>query len=100
MGLAVVNFARPFDVPSIYEIMPDEVIEAIGQLDIATAEAIVITGTGMATHREIESYAPTSEILIISSNQGIAGPLDEMLRAGSCDPRFGNHRWTEKHGGP
>ena len=87
-------------MPSIYEIISGEVIEAIGQLDIATAEAVVITGTGMATHRAIEFYAPTSEIRIISSNQGIAGLLDEMPRAVSCVPRFGNHRWTEKHGGP
>lgn len=71
-GLAVVDVARPPDVVSIYEIMPDEVIEAIGRLDLATAEAVVMTGTGMATYRAIESCAPTSEIPVISSNQCVA----------------------------
>ena len=71
-GLTVVDVARPDDVVSIYEITPDEVIEAIKRLDKADAEAVVITGTGMASYRAIESYAPTSEIPIVSSNQCVA----------------------------
>lgn len=68
-GLSVVDVARPQDVVSIYEITPEDVIEAIGRLDRASAEAVVITGTGMASYRAIESYAPTSEIPVVSATQ-------------------------------
>jgi maleate isomerase len=71
-GLDVVDVARPPDVVSIYEITPNEVIAAIRRLDAAAAEAVVITGTGMATFRAIETYAPASEIPVISSNQCVA----------------------------
>ena len=68
----MVHVARPRDVISIYEITPDEVIEAVGRLEKTNAEAVVITGTGMASYRAIASYAPTSEIPVISSTQCVA----------------------------
>lgn len=68
-GFAVVDVAKPRDVVSIYEIPSEAVLDAITRLDWGKADAIVLTGTGMATLGALESYAPKSDIPVISANQ-------------------------------
>ena len=68
-GFAVIDVAKPRDVVSIYEIPAQAVLDAIARLDWGKADAIVLTGTGMATLGVLESYAPKSDIPVISANQ-------------------------------
>lgn len=68
-GFAVTAIAKPKDIVSIYEIPRDAVIEAIGSLDTSKADAVLLTGTGMATTAVLEACAPASAIPIVSANQ-------------------------------
>ena len=68
-GLAVTGVVKPRDVVSIYDITPAAVLESIARLDLRSADAVVLSGTGMATLRVLETYAATSEIPVVSANQ-------------------------------
>ena len=68
-GVAVTGVVKPQGVVSIYDITPEAVLKAITSLDLRSAEAILLSGTGMATLRVLEAYAPTSEIPVVSANQ-------------------------------
>lgn len=67
-GLTVVDVAKPPDVVSIYEITPEQVLNCIRRLELKGTEAIVLSGTGMASLRALQSYAPSSAIPVVSSN--------------------------------
>jgi len=68
-GFSVLDVAKPRDIVSIYEIPPDAVLEAMSRLDRGNVDAILLTGTGMATLGALESCSPRSEIPVISANQ-------------------------------
>ena len=68
-GYEVVDVAKPRDVVSIYEIPTEAVLEAIGRLDTTKADAVLLTGTGMATTAALEACAPGSATPFISANQ-------------------------------
>ena len=68
-GLTVTGVVKPRDVVSIYDITPEAVLESIARLDLGSTEAILLSGTGMATLHVLEDYAPRSEIPVVSANQ-------------------------------
>ncbi len=93
-GLTVIGVVKPQGVVSIYDITPEAVLEAITRLDLRSAEAILLSGTGMATLRVLEAHAPTSEIPVVSANQcaawqALSRCIGPRLELGSLAPALG-----------
>jgi maleate isomerase len=67
-GFEVVGIVPLPDVVSIYAVGTDKVVEAAAQLGSSGADAIVLSGTGVATLPAIERLAPSTNVPVISSN--------------------------------
>jgi maleate isomerase len=81
VGLDVVSFARkemdPSDTRAVYKIRAPQVMEAALTLDVAKADAVLLSGTGMPTLRVMPELARKYGKPVLSSNLCLAW---EMLR--------------------
>ncbi len=86
-GFTVAGVEKPRDVVSIYEIAPEDMIEAARRLDLGAADAILLSGTGPPTLRALAAPAPGNGIPILSSNQCVAWQaLSRVAAAGAALP--------------
>ena len=79
-GLEIVAVLPIPDVVSIYAVNTEKVIAAVGALATSGAEAIVLSGTGVATLPAIEKVAGSSAVPVISSNLSLGWWSLETLR--------------------
>lgn len=83
-GFTVAGVEKPRDVVSIYEITPEDVIEAIQRLDLGAADAVLLSGTGPPTLRALAPGATGNGVPILSSNQCVAWhALNRCAQAGA-----------------
>jgi maleate isomerase len=82
-GLDILDIVPLPDVLSIYAVNTDKVVAAVRQLGTSGAEAIVLSGTGVATLPAIEKLAGSMDLPIISSNLSLGWWLLETLGQGS-----------------
>lgn len=75
----VVGVAPIASVVSIYDITDEEVERAIGSLDLTGVEAVVLSGTGMATLGAISKVADEIGIPIVSSTSCTAWWLTRTI---------------------
>jgi maleate cis-trans isomerase len=82
-GLDIVDVLPLPDVVSIYAVNTDKVVAAVRQLGTSGAEAIVLSGTGVATLPAIEKLADTMAVPVISSNLSLGWWVLETLGQGA-----------------
>jgi maleate isomerase len=82
-GFEIVDIVPLPDVVSIYAVNTEKVIAAARQLATSGAEAIVLSGTGVATLSAIEQLAESMPLPVISSNLSLGWWVCERLEQGS-----------------
>jgi maleate isomerase len=78
-GLEIVDIVPLPDVVSIYAVNTDKVVAAARELRTSGAEAIVLSGTGVATLPAIEKLAESMDLPVISSNLSLGWWVLETL---------------------
>jgi maleate cis-trans isomerase len=81
-GLEIVQIVPLPDVVSFYTVTTDKVVRAAEGLRTSGAEAIVLSGTGVATLPAIEKLAETMKLPVISSNLSLGWWVLETLSHG------------------
>ena len=99
-GLEIAAITPLPDVVSIYAIGTDRVVAAIRDLAGSGAEAIVVSGTGVASLPAIEAVADSMAVPVISSNLSLGWWILETLGRGapleSPSPALRSvYRWIE-----
>ncbi len=82
-GFEIAGIVPLPDVVSIYEVNTGKVVAAVRELEKSGAEAIVLSGTGVATLPAIESVAASIEVPVISSNLSLGWWVLEALGQGA-----------------
>lgn len=67
-GHAVTDVVAATEGSSIYAIRADEVLDAVARLDLSGVDAVVLTGTGMATTASIERAGGDFGVPLLSPN--------------------------------
>jgi maleate cis-trans isomerase len=78
-GFEIAEIVRLPDVVSIYAVNTAKVVAAAEQLGTSGAEAIVLSGTGVATLPAIEKLAESMKLPVISSNLSLGWWVLERL---------------------
>jgi maleate isomerase len=81
-GLEIIEIVPLPDVVSFYTVNTDTVVTAAKKLRTSGADAIVLSGTGVATLPAIERLAESMEVPVISSNLSLGWWLLERLGQG------------------
>lgn len=68
----VVTVEDAVSMSSVFDVVAEEVVEAVRKLDLSVLDAVVLTGTGMPTLRAIELLAEDVAVPVISPNVGAA----------------------------
>jgi len=79
LGLEVVRILPLPNVVSIYEVNTEGVVAAARQLENSGADAIVLSGTGVATLPAIEQLGSSARAPVISSNLSVGWWILEQL---------------------
>jgi maleate isomerase len=82
-GLDIVAVVPLPDVVSIYAVDTEKVVAGVRELATSDAEAIVLSGTGVATLPAIEAVADSSAVPVISSNLSLGWWILETLGRGA-----------------
>ena len=82
-GLEIAAIVPLPDVVSIYAVNTEKVLAAVRELATSGADAIVLSGTGVATLPAIETVAESSAVPVISSNLSLGWWILETLGRGA-----------------
>lgn len=80
--------AHPEDTNTIYELGSGDALTAVRQAGPLDADALLLSGTGMATLPALESIGKLAGIPVVTSNTALATEAVRLLRAG--DARAGD----------
>ena len=81
-GFEIVAIVPLPDVVSIYAVNTEKVVAAVRELETSGAEAIVLSGTGVATLPAIETLIESAAVPVISSNLSLGWWILETLGQG------------------